>query len=374
MLHQFLTTNRAVLIDRCRDKVAKRPAPKASSSHLQHGVPVLIDQLIDTLKEEETVESIKIPDAAAETTGQKPAQTEIGATAMLHGRELLKQGFTVDQVVHDYGDLCQAVTELAFEDGTPIEVPEFRTLNRCLDDAIAGAVSEFAYQTDTLKTGKSALAEDDRVRALANEQRSHIRTATLAMSAIKAGNVGLNGATGAILEISLAALQKLSDRFLAGAQTAAGAPARHQRISLAEFIDEAKIPAALDARAAECKLRVASVDKSLALVVDRDLLFTAVATLLQNAFKYSARHDEVTLKAYASGDRILIEIGDSGGGLPPGAAETMRASSTQNGTDEPGLGLALSVCRRSVAANNGVLTVREGPGASCVFTIDLPRH
>ena len=49
----------------------------------------------------------------------------MGATATLHGRELLKHGYSVDQVVHDYGDLCQAITALAAEQHSPIGVEEF---------------------------------------------------------------------------------------------------------------------------------------------------------------------------------------------------------------------------------------------------------
>lgn len=209
MLHEFLSTNRAALIDRCRAKVAKRSAPNAATAQLDHGVPVLIDQLIKTLKVEQTAAPATNPE------GHPPAQTEIGATAMLHGRELLKQGSTIDQVVHDYGDLCQAVTELASEVSAPIEVEEFRTLNRVLDDAIAGAVTEFSSQRDSLEAGKSVHVAEQRVHALANDLRAHIRTATLAISAIKAGNVGLNGATGAILELSLISLRTVLDRALA---------------------------------------------------------------------------------------------------------------------------------------------------------------
>ena len=61
-----------------------------------------------------------------------------------HGRELRLQGFTVSQVVHDYGDVCQSITDLAMERDAPISVDDFRTLNRCLDDAIASAVTEYA--------------------------------------------------------------------------------------------------------------------------------------------------------------------------------------------------------------------------------------
>ena len=46
----------------------------------------------------------------------------------------------------------------------------------------------------------------------------------------------------------------------------------------------------------------------------------------------------------------------------------------QAGTDRSGLGLRLSISRRSVAANDGFLSVRDVPGSGYVFTIELPRH
>ena len=74
------------------------------------------------------------------------------------------------------------------------------------------------------------------------------------------------------------------------------------------------------------------------------------------------------------GDRILIEVEDKCGGLPPGELEKMFLPFTQSGADRTGLGLGLSISRRSVEANEGTLNVRDIPGSGCVFTIDLPRH
>ena len=51
-------------------------------------------------------------------------------------------GFSVSQVVHGYGDICQASTELAIEQDEPITTDEFKTLNGCLDAAIAEALTE----------------------------------------------------------------------------------------------------------------------------------------------------------------------------------------------------------------------------------------
>jgi hypothetical protein len=149
MLHEFLTTNRAALIERCRLKVAKRMAPKVTAAELSHGIPAFLDQLIKTLQVEQTSEPMRSRRVSG-PVGGGAAVSEIATTATLHGRELSEQGFTVEQVVHDYGDLCQAITDLAFELSAPIAIDEFRTLNRCLDNGIADAVTEFSFQRDSL--------------------------------------------------------------------------------------------------------------------------------------------------------------------------------------------------------------------------------
>jgi K+-sensing histidine kinase KdpD len=107
---------------------------------------------------------------------------------------------------------------------------------------------------------------------------------------------------------------------------------------------------------------------------DRDLLASAVGNLLQNAFKFTRPHTEVKLSAYANGDRILIDVKDNCGGLPPGDAEKMFEPFTQRNEDKIGVGLGLSIAKRGVEANGGILSVRDVPGIGCIFTIDLPRH
>ena len=374
MLYEFLTANRTALIERCRVKVAQRPAPEANVAELEHGISLFLDQLIKTLQVEQTPEPMASRKVSGPAGGGKPILSEMGETAAQHGRELLQHGFTVDQVVHDYGDLCQSITDLAFAQSTSVSIDEFRTLNRCLDNAIADAVTEFSYQRDRLLEDKEMHALSERLGFLAHELRNLIHTATLAVSAIKAGNVGLAGATGAVLDRSLIALRNLVDRSLSEVRIAAGISARHQLISLGEFIAEVKISASLEAQARGCRFTVSVVDATLAVNADRDLLFSAVGNLLHNAFKFTAPHSEVSLHAYAAADRVLIEVADCCGGLPPGEAEQLFSPFTQRSTDKSGIGLGLSICRRSVEANHGVLSVRDVSGSGCVFTIDLPRY
>ena len=199
MLHEFLTANRVELIDRCRTKVGRRSAPKATDDELTHGIPLFLDQLIKTLEVEQTLEPMQSRKVSGASGGDgQPG--EIGNAATLHGGELLQHGFTVDQVVHDYGDLCQAITDLAFELNADIEIGEFRTLNRCLDNGIAGAVTEFNYQRDLIATHEHADALSQRLGVFAHELRNLLSTATLSLAALRAGNVGLTGATGALLD------------------------------------------------------------------------------------------------------------------------------------------------------------------------------
>jgi hypothetical protein len=313
-------------------------------------------------------------DVSGPSGGETPTRSEIGETAALHGKELLQHGFTVEQVVHDYGDLCQAITELALSLKAPIDIDEFCTLNRCLDNAIADAVTEFNYQRDVVVAEKGTQAFNVRLGILSHELRNHLNSATLALHAIRAGDVGLNGATGAILDSSLVEMAKLIDRSLSEVRMTAGIQSLNHLFSLADFIAEVKLSAALQAQLKKCSLTVSAVDPQLAVDADRHLLASAVGNLLQNAFKFTRPNTEVTLNAYANADRILIDVKDNCGGLPPGDAEKMFEPFTQSDEDKSGVGLGLSIARRSVEANGGILSVRDIPGEGCVFTIDLHRH
>jgi hypothetical protein len=208
MLHEFLTSNRQLLISRCRDKVAKRFEPTESPGTIDHGVPLFLQQLVDTLREEQTTHV-----RAGADSEPTPASTDIGRAAALHGAELLRRGFSVDQVVHDYGDVCQCVTALAVEEQVAISTDEFRTLNRCLDNAIADAVASFGSARQKALDLEAATLQQ-RLVAFVDEYRRLNDIARQSLTAIKSGSIGINGATGTLLAVTLEELHSLSDRAL----------------------------------------------------------------------------------------------------------------------------------------------------------------
>jgi hypothetical protein len=185
VLHDLLSSHRGELVKRCREKVAKRSAPESTADELDHGIPYFLDQLIKTLQIEQTDQPMDSRKVSGPSGGGTHALTELGETASRHGGDLMRRGFTVEQVVHDYGDLCQGITDLAFELGLSVEVDEFRTLNRCLDNAIAMAVTEYNYQRDSVMADRQAQALNLRIGFFAHELRNYLNTASLALFAVK---------------------------------------------------------------------------------------------------------------------------------------------------------------------------------------------
>jgi signal transduction histidine kinase len=333
----------------------------AAADDPAHGIPIFLDQLVEALVVEQG-------------SGSRASASEIGSMAALHGRDLLKRGFTLEQVVRDYGNVCQAITNLAFQKGAPIAVDEFRTFNRCLDNAIASAVTEYAYRQAAVTTEDGFDALNSRLGPLAHELRNYLHIATYAVKAIKAGSVGISGATGAVLDRSLIGMRNLIDRSLAEVRVTAGLPPRLKCVQLADFLGEVAASSWLDPLARECKFVVMPVAEDIRVNVDTEMLAAAVGNLLQNAFKFTKRHTEVRLHAQVAGGRVLIDVEDHCGGLATGIPEKLLLPFVQGGEDRSGLGLGLDICRRSVEANEGILRVRDIPGSGCVFTIDLPAH
>jgi signal transduction histidine kinase len=363
MLHEFLSKNRRELGERCQTKVAHRAAPGANLGDLEYGIPLFIEQLIDTLEEEAR---------AGEGAAHAEVPLAIGQSAGKHGNELLLRGFTVDQVVHDYGDLCQALTELAREQSMPITVSEFHTFNRCLDNAIAGAVTEFGRERDRSISEAGTQSMNERLGSLAHEHRTLLNAAMLAFQAIASGSVGIAGPTGGVLSRSLIGMRDLVDRSLADVRLTHALELRRESIPMQALVAEIQISAAMDAAARGCSFTSALVDEALVVDADRPMLVSAIVNLLENAFKFTRPGGNVTLRVRRLAEQVLIEVQDECGGLPQGRTEDLFQPFEQRGTDRTGIGLGLSISRRAIEANGGKLRAQDLPGSGCIFSIQLP--
>jgi hypothetical protein len=175
-----------------------------------------------------------------------------------------------------------------------------------------------------------------------------------------------------MLTRSLDRLRDLIDRSLTEVRLDAATIVR-KRVVVAEFIEEEEIAAMIHARARGLELLVSPVDLDLVVDIDRQVLASALANLVQNALKFTRPGTRVTLTVSGTDTRVYMDVEDECGGLPAGKEEQLFRPFEQRGRDRTGIGLGLSIARRAVEANGGELRVHNLPYKGCRFTIDLPR-
>jgi signal transduction histidine kinase len=354
MLHELITANRDDIIARTRVKAMARSTPRPTDIELDKGIPLFLAALSQTLRR------------ATAPGGPDPRALEVAAAK--HGSDLLRMGFSVSQVVHGYGDVCQVVTELALENATAISTADFRLFNHCLDDAIASAVTEY----ERLREASISRQGAERLGTLAHELRNSLSTAMLASDTLRRGVVGPGSSTGALLNRSLTRLRDLIDRSLSQARLESGV-VNPERVSIFDLVQEVGIAAAAEATQRGVSFRISPVSFALDVTADRHLLIGAVENIVQNAFKFTPRDGHVCLTVQDIDGRVRIEVEDECGGLPAGKTHELFEAFAQYGSDRSGLGLGLWISRASLATMDGRISVRDLPGKGCVFSVELPK-
>ena len=219
-------------------------------------------------------------------------------------------------------------------------------------------------------------AHDACVHIRGNAERHRIDCvltgAMLTFDAISKGSVGLHGSTGTLHGHTLRRMRVLIDRTLAEVRLGAGANKR-ERVAIAELLEEIEVVAMIEANDHDIKLSIDAGRADVVVEADQQILASVVANLVQDAFKYTRRNGRITVRAHTTGERVLIDVEDECGGLPPGKAEDLFLRFEQRSVDRSGLGLGLAISLQGARASSGEIRVRDLPGSGCMFTVDLPR-
>jgi len=351
MLYGFITTHRALLVARAREKLRRRLAPQPTEHELTSGVPLFFEHF-----------------AARVQRNEDSAAGDLGASATLHGGLAFDAGFTIGQVVHGYGDICQVVTELANELKVVIPAAQFAALNMSLDVAIAEAVTAYASRRELQLVGRG----NEHLGFLAHELRNLMNTATLAYERVRSGSVGIGGSTGRLLGASLLGMSELVSRSLAEVRLTAGPP-HEEQVSVTALLEEISIGGALQAKTRGVLFAVDPGPTEVLIAGDAQIVSSIVTNLVQNACKFTHKQGRVRLSTRVTPEHVTFDVADECGGLPPGKASELFQPYQQRSTDRSGLGLGLAISMRGALSIGGTLSVRDVPGTGCVFSVRLRR-
>ncbi|PIR22533.1 MAG: hypothetical protein COV44_07545 [Deltaproteobacteria bacterium CG11_big_fil_rev_8_21_14_0_20_45_16] len=318
MLQDFLEDNRDAILRLCDKKSTHLAGLLGTSEQLKAGLPLFYEQLIMILKERiETNSSDDMLSAAA-----------------MHGKEFLRLGYSLSHVVHAYGAMCQAITEIATQTRAHISPREFNVLNACLDVAISTAVSEFQFRSNEANEER----EIQHLGFLAHELRNALSSATVAHEMIKLGIVGTGGSTSAVLELNFARMRNLIDRSLSEVRMRADAEVFVEKFRLSQLIDQIVVTEKRDAMKRNQSISL-NLDWRIEVESDRQFIMSAIANLVQNALKYTIQGGSICLRTKETADRVLIEIEDQCGGLDPKKMASLFEPYVQEHSNRSGLGL-----------------------------------
>ncbi len=355
MLHDFLTRERNTILRVAKQKTEDARKSGKTSEAVEEGWGIFFDELIGLMER----------DQPFEFHAEKGLHTQ---EAKKQGKEYVRLGYTVSEVVHSYGVICQSITELASKLHFEITSREFQQLNLSLDTVIAETVTEFEND----RRNSVDLKEVERLGFLAHELRNCLQSATISLEMIESGSVGVRSSTSVVLQESLKKMADLIDTALTEVRLRSEPKSFLQRTRVFELLSEVGVTAGFDARSRNLTLKMQGFS-DLEVKVDRQLFVSALANLVQNALKFSKRGGTVQVRTRQEGDRILVEVEDECGGLPEGKIGELFESGVKKGNDRTGMGLGLAISRQAIERNNGILRAQDLPGKGCIFTIDLPQ-
>jgi two-component system sensor histidine kinase GlrK len=147
------------------------------------------------------------------------------------------------------------------------------------------------------------------------------------------------------------------------------------RFRLAPLVASAVEPYQLAIGAHRLRLEC-SVD-DVEITADRAKLRLIVDNLVSNAVKFTPDGGEITLAARVDGDALLLDVADSGAGIPaeerPRIFEAFYQGATTPGGLLRGTGIGLSVVHEFVQAHGGTIEIVDGEAQGAHFRVRLPR-
>jgi two-component system OmpR family sensor kinase/two-component system sensor histidine kinase BaeS len=157
-------------------------------------------------------------------------------------------------------------------------------------------------------------------------------------------------------------------------------PLHLQSVSAADLLAdaEASFSAAFSSAGITLLVQVEGDEHTMQIKADPDRLDQVLSNLLANAMRHTPPDGQVTLSARSLKDLVVIEVVDSGPGIPQDELPYVfdrfwKGDPSRSRQAHTGSGLGLAIARQLVQAHGGTITVESPPGSGARFQVLLPR-
>lgn len=231
-------------------------------------------------------------------------------------------------------------------------------------------------QADTIAATRARLAQSEKLAALgqlaatiAHEVRNPLgimRSAAQTLDeTLPAADAAAHRAAGFII----AEIDRLANVVKSILAYARPLQLSSRAVRVGDLVDRVALLADPDLAARGVRLERGAGADLLALV-DSDLISQVLLGLLANAAEAMPDGGVVSLAAHTDGDRIALQVADSGPGIDPGLRQQVFDPFFT--TRPRGTGLGLAIARQIVEAHGGRIEIDAAPGGGARFTLTLP--
>jgi signal transduction histidine kinase len=322
-------------------------------------LPDFIDDLVYALRGEGSPPVALVTEAAKE-----------------HGKQRFRSGFDIEAVVLEYGVVRECVFELISEPDYTPTVQEFRMLSKCLIDAIAAAISEYAGQREEEVRNRSEF-EKQLLGIVSHDLRDPLNTIGLSAATLlrRSGidELYVRGLTR-ILSSAKRATRLIADLLdFTQARVGGGIPIRTKEFNFHDLARQIVDEMSLSHPERQIAFTQAGSGEG---IWDPDRITQVLVNLLTNALQHSPAGTIVRVATRAANGEVWLVINNQGRLLSdeeiPSLFEPFHRGNETPA--EPGsLGLGLFIAKQIVSAHRGKIEVTSSEEAGTTVTVHFPR-
>ena len=361
-LAALIRHERDAILARWRQQVRELPSARGLSvAALNDHIPGLLDELAEALEE---MSDQTIPEALAE--GSPP----------VHGRERLKEGFDIEEVVAEYNLLRGCIHSLADDHAVNLQGPPLHIINRVFDHSIGLAVQTYV----TERAQEVQRRREEYLAFVAHDLRTPLSAIALAEKVLHttlvADGIGAESAQMlSVLRRGVKQLEQLVNQVMqenANLETEIGMKLFRREFDLWPFV--ATLIHDVIPVAGTCATRLINqVPDGLSVYADASLLRRVLQNLVTNAIKYCPSGEIVIGARELEAERsIECWVSDNGEGIPADFLEKVFVKGESDPGEAGGTGLGLAIVKTLTEAHGGKVSVESKEGVGSTFKFSLP--